>query len=193
MAKTPAKKPRKPRVWSQDEPKRGPGYPSPYRAAFAVQAAKLVQLGATDADLADFFEVNIRSLQRWRTRYPEFGAALKQAKNEHDAARVERAAYHRAVGYTFESEKVFQYKGEIVRAGVTEHVPPDPGMLQFWLINRNPDAWRHRSEITGANGGPIQTIDVGGLTPVERQQRLAALLAMNGGAGPVVEAKAEPA
>lgn len=172
--------------------KRGRGRPPVYTNEMADQAKKLVFMGASDSDLAEFFSVNLRTLQRWRTRHPAFAEALHQAKNDHDNARVERAAYHRAIGYTFESEKVFQYQGKIVRADVVEHIPPDAGLLQFWLTNRKPEDWRSKAEITGANGGPIQTIDVSGLTPVERAQRLAAIMALNGGSGPVIDGTSKP-
>ncbi|MDP2618611.1 MAG: terminase small subunit [Hyphomicrobiales bacterium] len=40
-----------------------------------------------------------------------------------------------------------------------------------------------KHELTGKDGGPIETSDVSGLTPVERAQRLAAILATRGTGG----------
>ena len=182
--------PRKQAAKVQESKPKPAGRPSTYQDCYADQAAKLCKLGATDAELADFFGVSIRQIHRWRTRHPAFGEAGKQGKGEHDNQRVERALYHRALGYSFETEKIFQYQGQIVRAPVMEHVPPDPGALQFWLTNRHPDEWRSRQELTGANGGPIAHIDVSALTPVERMQRIAAIMQANGGAGPVIDGKA---
>jgi len=130
--------------------------PTDYKAEYAEQARKLCQLGATDKELADFFEVSDRTIYRWQIKHDEFCQALKAGKDSADE-RVERSLYHKATGYTFESEKVFQHQGEIVRAAVTEHVPPDTTAMIFWLKNRRPDVWRDRreQEITGAGGGPL--------------------------------------
>jgi hypothetical protein len=37
--------------------------------------------------------------------------------------RVVRSLFHRAVGYTLESEKAFNYQGQLICAPVIEHVP----------------------------------------------------------------------
>ena len=123
------------------------GRPTSYQPAFAAQAEKLCKLAATDAELADFFQVSTRTIYRWQNEFPEFCQSLKSGKAEADE-RVERSLYHRAVGYTFEAEKVFQYKGEIVRAETKEHVPPDTTACIFWLKNRRSQQWRdiHRLE-----------------------------------------------
>lgn len=122
------------------------GRPSKYKPAFAKQAAKLCELGATDIELADFFEVNATTIYGWRNQYPEFSKAVITGKEMADA-RVERAFYNRAVGYTFESEKIFNNQGEIIRAPTREHVPPDAGAALNWLKNRQPDKWRDKQEI----------------------------------------------
>lgn len=134
------------------------GRPSKYQGAFATQAKKLCKLGATDKELADFFEVNAATIYRWQAAHPEFCKALKAGKAEADD-RVERALYHKAVGYTFDAVKIFMPAGakEPVYASYREHVPPDTTAMIFWLKNRRPAQWRDRREFehTGADGGPI--------------------------------------
>lgn len=122
------------------------GRPSAYRTEFAEQATKLCQLGATDFELAEFFEVDTRTIYRWKNSEPEFCQAVIVGKEKADE-RVERALFNRAVGYSFESEKVFQFRGAVVRADTVEHVPPDPGAAMNWLKNRRPDDWREKSEL----------------------------------------------
>jgi len=135
----------------ESEAKRG-GRPPKYQASFATQAGKLCALGATNADLADFFDVSIRTIERWSSEHDEFCRALKAAKEEADT-KVERSLYERAVGYSFDSEKVFQYQGEIVRAKTREHCPPDTTAQIFWLKNRQPEKWRDKQDERG--GGDI--------------------------------------
>src|SRR3546814_5222390 len=59
-----------------------------------------------------------------------------------------------AVGYTFESEKIFCHDGVVTRAPTVEHVPPSTTAQIFWLKNRRRDLWRDRidSELTGKDG-----------------------------------------
>lgn len=119
------------------------GRPTDYKAEYAAQAEKLCALGATDIELADFFQVSTRTIYRWRNSIPEFCQAVTCVKEAADV-RVERALYNRAVGYSFESEKIFNHQGEIIRAPTTEHVPPDPSAAKLWLTNRKPENWRDK-------------------------------------------------
>lgn len=127
-------------------PTRGKGRPTEYREEFAEQAAKLCALGATDHELADFFGVDTRTIYRWKNTREDFCQAVTIGKDRADD-RVERALYNRAVGYTFESEKVFQHQGKVLRAKTMEHVPPDPSAALNWLKNRRSDGWRDKTEI----------------------------------------------
>jgi hypothetical protein len=64
--------------------------------------------------------------------------------------------YERAVGYTFESEKVIldRHKNEdgttytdVRRISVRQHVPPDVGACDTWLRNKRPDEWHDKRVI----------------------------------------------
>jgi hypothetical protein len=127
------------------------GRPTRYKPEFAEEAQRLCDAGATDIELADAFEVDVSTIYRWRNSHPEFCEAVKAGKDAADD-RVERSLYQRAVGYTFESEKVFQYQGEIVRAPLREHVPPDPGAGMNWLKNRRGEKWRDKHEFEHSGG-----------------------------------------
>lgn len=120
------------------------GHPTDYEDEFAEQAEKLCRLGATDYELADFFGVSTRTIYRWKNTQEKFCQAVVVGKEKADE-RVERALFNRAVGYSFESEKVFQFQGDIVRAETVEHVPPDPGAAMNWLKNRKPADWREKT------------------------------------------------
>ena len=131
------------------------GRPSKFDPAFVGQAEKLCKLGATDLELADFFEVHVATIHRWKADYPEFCDALKTGKQAADE-RVERSLYAKATGYTFDSVKIFQYEGTPVEVPYREHIPPDTTAAIFWLKNRRPQEWRDRFEHTGAGGGPVE-------------------------------------
>jgi hypothetical protein len=133
------------------------GRPSKYTEEFAIQATKLCRLGATDKDLADFFDVNTSTIWRWSQEHEEFCNALKVGKEEADS-RVERSLYHRANGYSFEAVKIFMPAGAPapVYAPYTEHVAPDTTACIFWLKNRRPDLWR---DVTKHEHGGIVRIE----------------------------------
>lgn len=122
------------------------GRPVSYGPELAQKAAQYCELGATDFEIARILGIDTVTLYRWKNTYPEFCKALIAGK-DHADERVVRSLFHRAVGYSFESEKVFNYQGEIVRAKVIEHVPPDIGAATLWLKNRRPEEWRERKEI----------------------------------------------
>lgn len=52
------------------------GRPSKYRPEFVSQAEKLCALGATDIEIADFFEVDLHELACWAMRSQEFYNAI---------------------------------------------------------------------------------------------------------------------
>ena len=134
------------------------GRPTEFESDYVEQARKLCQMGATDMELAEWFKVDVRTIYRWKHKFPEFCQAVIAGKDSADD-RVERALYNRAVGYSFDSEKIFHYQGIITRAECVEHVAPDPAAAMNWLKNRRPDVWRDKQthELSGPNGGPIRT------------------------------------
>jgi hypothetical protein len=134
-----------------------PQAPRSYDSTVPIQAKKLCELGATDIELADFFGISVDTIYRWKAQFPEFCWAVKVGKEPADD-RVERSLYQRAVGYTFESEKIaINAKGEVTRVRTREHVPPEPGAAFNWLKNRRKDEWRDKQQLEhrGPDGGPI--------------------------------------
>lgn len=123
-----------------------------YRAVYATQARKLAQLGATDREAADFFEVSVRTYHRWKLEYPAFAKALALGKEVADR-RVERTLYQSALGYEYQAEKPFVDKdgGEHV-VEYREFVKPDTTAGIFWMKNRDPDNWRDRREMDASPG-----------------------------------------
>lgn len=120
-------------------PKRG--HPTDYRPEFTAQAEAMCLSGATDAEIAHALGVSTRTIYRWQAAHPEFCQAIKTGKEPADD-RVERSLYHRAVGYSFEAERIVTVGGKTEKVKYTEHVPPDTASMIFWLKNRRKDNWR---------------------------------------------------
>ena len=157
------------------------GRPTSYQPEFAEQAQKLCELGATDADLADFFGVSVRTVYRWMNTEEKFCHTVKTGKEVADT-RVERSLYQRAIGYTLEIEKAFLPKGasQPVYAVAEEHVPADTTAAIFWLKNRKRKEWRDTKFLAGDDELPLRIettrkIDVTGLT-VEQLEALEAAM-----------------
>lgn len=129
--------------------------PSKYKPEFVKQAEKLCALGATDIELADFFEVNVATLYRWKNEHPEFCEALKVSKEIADD-RVERSLFARANGYEHDEVDIRVVGGGIVTTPIRKFYPPDTTACIFWLKNRRPDLWRDKVEQDTNHSGSIQ-------------------------------------
>lgn len=121
------------------------GRPTKYTKATAKQAEKLCEMGATDEDLAEFFEVNRLTIHRWKVTHAEFCNALKAGKSSADD-RVERSLYARATGYVHDEDKIFMSEGQPVIVPTKKHYPPDTTAGIFWLKNRRPAEWRDKQD-----------------------------------------------
>jgi hypothetical protein len=113
------------------------GRPTDYSPAYNIQAAKLCALGATDEEIADFFDVDVRTIYRWKEKHPEFCQALKSNKDALDA-RVEKSLFQNAIG-----------------GNVTAQI--------FWLKNRQPKQWRDNHGLSAFIGTVVtaKPIDCG--------------------------------
>ncbi|MGB0412332.1 MAG: hypothetical protein ACPGFA_12135 [Pikeienuella sp.] len=127
------------------------GRPTKYSEAFVQQGRKLALLGATDEEIADFFEVNVATIYRWKNSHEEFCEALKVGKDAADD-RVERSLYQRAVGYSHPEDKVFNDGGTAMVVPTTKHYPPETAAGIFWLKNRRRDSWRDKIDHDHAGG-----------------------------------------
>ncbi|RCH53934.1 hypothetical protein DJ568_15455 [Mucilaginibacter hurinus] len=139
------------------------GTPATYMCEYALQAHKLCLLGATDAQLADFFEVDIDTLDNWKATHLEFADTLQKGKYYADSV-VAASLYDKAKGYKIKKQvpvklvtktPVLDKDGEPTRfveqtervevVEVEEDVPADKSAAVFWLENRQPREWRDKS------------------------------------------------
>lgn len=122
------------------------GRPTKYKKEFAKQAEKICLLGATDEFLADYFEVAVSTIHKWKLDHEEFSDSIKRGKAEADL-KVAESLYGRATGYSHPEEKVFNNQGEILTHNTVKHYAPDPTAAIFWLKNRQPKQWRDKQEV----------------------------------------------
>jgi len=134
------------------------GRPTSYRQEFAGQAEKLAALGATDIEVADFFEVDVRTVYRWKHDHEEFCQALNVGKTKADE-RVVNSLYQKAIGYEQEAVKIFMPGGatEPVYAPYREKIAPDTTAAIFWLKNRQPEQWRDKQEVNHSGSVEVTT------------------------------------
>jgi hypothetical protein len=119
------------------------GRPTKYKPEFAEMAGKLcAKCAFTDVQLADWFEVSVRTINEWKLRHPEFVEALKVGKAEADDL-VERATVAHITGYYVETEKVTR-NGKVK---VREWVKGDAHAGIKWLERRRPEIYRRQKDI----------------------------------------------
>lgn len=164
------KKARRQVTWAMRWQDKRAGRPSEYTPNLHDELVFDLRLAGLSAkQIAVALNVNLQTLEEWKTKHSTFFEAWLGGGDEADAV-VSRALFERAVGYTHESEKLFfdAKNGEVIREDITEHYPPDTGAAQFWLTNRQQQAWKTRqsTELTGANGEPLQLPTIS-ITPVK--------------------------
>jgi len=128
------------------------GRPTKYKPEYPEQAKKLCLLGATDKDLANFFDITEDTITQWKKDYPEFSLSLKAGKDAKDA-EVEKRLFERATGYTHKVRKpmsVSDPAGQGSHIEIIEYeetIAPDTTSMIFWLKNRQSAKWRDKQEL----------------------------------------------
>ena len=123
-------------------PSRPAAAPKSYRLEYAEQARKLcLLLGATEDELARFFDVPLETLRHWLASDETFAAAVRAGRDLADTEVADRL-FRRATGFSHEAVKVFADR----QISYVEHYPPDTAACIFWLKSRQPARWRDRVE-----------------------------------------------
>ena|ERR1051326_7832375 len=122
------------------------GRPTKYQEAFNRQAYRLCLLGAIDKDLAEFFDVDEATINRWKNDHPRFCVSIKKGKVHADAIVAEKL-FKRATGYSHPDVDIKVLKGKIRKTTLIKHYPPDTIAAIFWLKNRDKENWREKQFI----------------------------------------------
>lgn len=133
------------------------GRPTSYQPAYAEQARKLCLLGATDEELADFFEVAVTTIDNWKKDQPEFLGALKSGKAAADA-EIAESLYQRAKGYSHPDVHISNFQGAVTITPLTKHYPPDTAAAFIWLKNRRGKTWKDKQEVEHTASDELLTL-----------------------------------
>ena len=136
------------------------GRPTKFTPAMLKQARFLAARGATDAELADFFEVSESTLNLWKLKHSDFSESIKDGKAIADC-RVQDALFQRAVGYSHPDTHVSNHQGTVTLTPITKHYPPETTAAIFWLKNRRPAEWRDKIDLKADHTGEIRIV-IGG-------------------------------
>lgn len=113
----------------------------------------------TEFEMASYFGVEPRTLTEWTMKDPEFAIAMRLPKQLADE-RVEKAIYHSALGFRFQSEEIkILDDGTVHRVATVKQLPPNINAATFWLKNRNPSAWRDRQDVDVSLNGTVEVTD----------------------------------
>ena len=87
------------------------GQPTLYKSEYCGLAHNYCLLGATNEELAAFFEVTRRTVDNWIARHPAFTEAVRSGRVAADA-RVARCLYDRAIGWQHTVERTVMHRGK---------------------------------------------------------------------------------
>ncbi len=152
----------------------------------------LSQLGATNKQIAGFFDIKQDTFENWQRKYPKVKEAKKQGGIQADM-KVASSLYKRAIGFKYLEEEwieegirdkdgVMIEDLKRIRRRVTEkHVIPDVKAATHWLRNRQRDIWteapyRVENYIKGRidhqiNPLPVSDVEIK-MLPIEAQDAL---------------------
>jgi hypothetical protein len=125
-------------------------YGKAFPAAFLLQVYKIAQLGATEQQIANFFDVSIHTLEYWRKTKPDFVRAMKQGGLEFDM-KVAHTLGRRALGYDFVERSVKNGPDGRTITTSTKHIPGDVQAIKYWLNNRQRGIWSELNQISVNN------------------------------------------
>lgn len=98
--------------------------------------------GYSIKEVAKKMGIDLRTLNAWRKKYPEFDEKLAEGK-ESTIAKVEHSLFERATGYDYQEEVWELIEGEMRLVRIfKKHAPPDIKAILNFLYNRDPQHWR---------------------------------------------------
>ena len=118
-----------------------------YKPEYADIAQKLcAKFGYIDEQLAEWFEVSVRTIHNWKLAHPDFDAALRVGKAETDDL-VERGTVAGINGYYVTVDEMDRF-GNVKQ--MRKWVAGNPHAGMKWLAARRPEVYREQKEVKHA-------------------------------------------
>ncbi|MBV8189404.1 MAG: helix-turn-helix domain-containing protein [Alphaproteobacteria bacterium] len=134
------------------------GRPTLYKPEYPDLARRFCQLGGTNEDLADYFEVSRSTIDEWLRVHDDFAEAVRRGRDGIDMVVADQLL-SRIMGYTHEGRKFVLYKGEEKEVRHVVHYPPDVQACIFWLRNRRRKQWLEGAKEEPDNGLTVLEIE----------------------------------
>jgi hypothetical protein len=137
------------------------------------EAQELVGLlGLRNEDLADYFDVNITTIESWCKKNDQFAKALKVGRI-HYGLKVAKALCMKAVGFTMPDTHIMQHQGIPITVEYTKYYPPDAYAAHKYLSIIFRDIWADSATIKHEHSGTIthRQIEDLPLDELEKQER----------------------
>lgn len=149
----------------------GPGRPSEYDRRFAPIARQMCSMGATNANLADAFDVTTTTIENWLRQHTDFAEAVAFGKAEVFDPLIERSLAQLALGYSVDVEEVkIDKDGDEHRYTLRKHFAPNVTAAIFWLKNRQPDRWRDVWRVEHDNKAALEKLTAAEVLEKIREQ-----------------------
>lgn len=135
-----------------------------YQDYYVDMAYWMARNGLTNKGIADELCVEERTIDNWKSKYPEFAEAIKRGGEDIDR-QVENAMLRRALGYEY--EEITEETGHIGGKDIDKikkknvHIPADAGTGLKWLQIRQPEKWRYVQEVNVNLPDAIKIINSG--------------------------------
>lgn len=123
----------------------------------------LTKLGATDKQIAEYFNVGVGTVEVWNRKYPDYIAARKRGGPE-ASMRVVESLFQRAVGMKYVEEEftAIEINGKPVPMEkmrrvrrTTKWLPPDVKAAIHWLRIKERDTWGLAQEMLHKHSGNV--------------------------------------
>jgi hypothetical protein len=123
----------------------------------------MARLGATNQQMAEYFQVGADTITSWKNQHPLFAKAAKRGGLMADL-KVSESLYKRAVGYKYIEEEysAIEIDGEkmpmdkmVQVKRIKKVLPPDVKAAMHWLKVRQREVWHPAAEVVNRHVGQV--------------------------------------
>jgi hypothetical protein len=163
---------------------KGPGRPTDYRPEMCDDVQKWIEDGIVNHEIAARLGIATSTLYEWKDKYSDFADAFERGNNYRHQA-VKNALFQRCIGYEY-TEVTKEPKDEkpedaskpiktkmVITKKVKKQVAPDTGAIEFYLTNKCPNEFKHKTEVHSNITGDVHVkkeVDLSNLSDEELEK-----------------------